>query len=74
MLFHHQTIVDSTLLTKLRSSTNTVDTHKGPRMYTAVWKPPEMEDIINKRFKLLILNILGNLAKIKVFSSKYRFL
>ena len=80
MLFSHQTIVDSTLLTKLRSSTKhsrypqwsedvyiSLKTSRDGRHYLS-----------NKGFKPLFLKILGNLAnkgffiKIKVFIGFFR--
>ena len=65
VLFHHQTIVDSTLLTKLRSSTK-----KGghPQWSEDVYSSLKTSRdgrhyLSNKRFKPLFLNILGNLPK-----------
>ena len=71
VLFGHQTIVDSALLTKLRSSTKQGDTHNGPRPNTAVLKSLGMEDIIYLTGVLnAFLEHFRKFATIKFFSPK----
>ena len=78
VLFRHQTILDSTLLTKLRSSTK-----QGghPQWSEDVYSSLKISRdgkhyYSNKRFKPLFLNILGNLPNYRFFHQNkgfYRF-
>ena len=65
VLFRHETIVDSTLLTKLRSSTKEGGHPKwSQEVYSSLKTSRDGRHYLsNKRFKLLFLNILGNLPK-----------
>ena len=65
VLFGHQTIVDSTLPTKLRSSTKQGGYPKWSQdIYSSLKTSKDGRHYLsNKRFKPLFLNILGNLPK-----------
>ena len=65
VLFRHQTIVDSTLLTKLRSSTKQGGHPQGSEDVNSSLKASRdgRHYLSNKRFKPLFLKILRNLPK-----------
>ena len=79
VLFCHQTIVDSTLLAKLRSSTKQGGHPQWSKdIYSSLKiSRDERHYLSNKRFKLLFSQILGKLPKERFFhqnKSFYRFL
>ena len=65
VMLRHQTIVDSTLLTKLRSSTKqSGHSQWSEDVYSSLKTSRDGKHYLsNKHFKPLFLNILGNLPK-----------